>query len=321
MSFWLRLVVSVAILGVLVWVIPWADLRAGALAMDWSVWVLVVACFLIGHNLGAMKWRIMVNIGRSQLGAFDAVRCYAAGLFANLCLPSIVGGDVLRATIAARITRRGEAVVWGSIADRLVDIISLGLLIVLGSLVNRATLPGSAGNVVVAAVFTGVVAGIVGLVAAFRVPLRRWPRRIRRTVGRTLVAMRRMARSPRTVALALTMSLIIQGGFVLLNAWIGRALGIDVPIMVWFFVWPLAKLSGLIPVSLNGLGVRDATQGALLLAIGVPAALGVVASLVWQSVLVAGGLLAGFVWWALGRVRPVPGNGINQAPNPSLGAG
>ena len=89
----------------------------------------------------------------------------------------------------------------------------------------------------------------------------------------------------------------MQSSFVLLNARIGDALLIEVPTSVWFVVWPLAKLTGLLPVSLGGLGVRDATQGALLTGFGVPAARGVVASLVWQSVLIAGGLLAGLYWW------------------------
>jgi hypothetical protein len=90
----------------------------------------------------------------------------------------------------------------------------------------------------------------------------------------------------------------MQGGFVLLNAWIGKSIGVSVPLAVWFLVWPLAKLAGLLPISLGGLGVRDATLGALLVPAGVPLALGVVASLIWQSILIAGGLLAGALWYA-----------------------
>ena len=42
---------------------------------------------------------MMVNTSRKRapFPPADALRCYAAGLFANLYLPSIVGGDVLRA--------------------------------------------------------------------------------------------------------------------------------------------------------------------------------------------------------------------------------
>jgi uncharacterized membrane protein YbhN (UPF0104 family) len=97
------------------------------------------------------------------------------------------------------------------------------------------------------------------------------------------------------------LSLLIQSAFVLLNAWIGRSIGIHVPLAVWFLVWPLAKVAGLLPISLGGLGVRDATMGALLTTFGVTMASGVVASLIWQSVLIVGGLIAGGFWWTQRR--------------------
>jgi uncharacterized membrane protein YbhN (UPF0104 family) len=73
---------------------------------------------------------------------------------------------------------------------------------------------------------------------------------------------------------------------------------------VWFLVWPLAKLAGLLPISLGGLAVREATLAALLAPFGVPIALGVVCSLLWQTVLIAGGLLGGLAWLGLGRRGP-----------------
>lgn len=100
---------------------------------------------------------------------------------------------------------------------------------------------------------------------------------------------------------AFAVALLMQSSFVLLNAWLGYSLGIDVPLAVWFLVWPLAKAAGLLPVSLGGLGVRDATLAALLVPFGVPPAQGLVASLAWTSVMIGGGLLGGLLWWTLGR--------------------
>jgi uncharacterized membrane protein YbhN (UPF0104 family) len=49
--------------------------------------------------------------------------------------------------------------------------------------------------------------------------------------------------------------------------------------------------------------VRDATLAALLASFGVPPAQSLAASLIWQSVMIAGGLLSGLVWWRLSDVR------------------
>jgi hypothetical protein len=49
----------------------------------------------------------------------------------------------------------------------------------------------------------------------------------------------------------------------------------------------------MLPVSLGGLGVRDAALTTLLVPFGVPAAFGLVASLAWNTVLIGGTVIAG----------------------------
>lgn len=310
-----RVVVTLAALAALVVLLPWSGVQEAAGRMRPWVWIGALAAFLAGHRLGVAKWRMLLRAGRCLLTPVQALRFYAAGLFANLVLPSIVGGDVLRAALAARETRRPEAAVLGGVGDRLIDVTVLAFLIVLGGLLARGSLPGWGAGAVTAAVIAGTGVAAIALPMALRRPIRRWPARLRRPIGRSLVGARRLARSPATTLTALAISLTMQTGFVLLNAWIGRSIGIAVPLSVWFLAWPLAKAAGLLPVSLGGLGVRDATLGALLAPLGVPMATGVVASLIWQSILIAGGLLAGGLWLGLGRWSSVEREG---EPGPSL---
>ena len=81
----------------------------------------MLAGFIAGHLVGIVKWRRFVNVGRAGLRRLDAILCYSAGLFANLCLPSIVGGDLLRLGLASRLTKRPEAALWGGVMDRATD--------------------------------------------------------------------------------------------------------------------------------------------------------------------------------------------------------
>lgn len=307
----LKIAISLGVLAALLLLLPWDGLWGAVERMTLPVWLGVLAGFLAGHAVGVLKWRRMLGVGRAVIAPLEAARCYAAGLFANLCLPSIVGGDVLRAVLAGRSTGRPEAVVIGSIGDRLLDVTALAGLAAIGALLARAELPGWGANVVGALVLVGLVSAALFVPLALRRPLASWPRKVRRPLGRALVALRRLSGSPGAAASVLLLSLTIQTGFVLLNAWIGRTVGIDLPLAVWFFAWPVAKVAGLLPVSLGGLGVRDAALGAALASFGVPMASGVAASLIWQSVLIAGGLLAGAGWVALGRRSP-------DAPRPSL---
>jgi len=297
----LRVAVSVGVLAVLLLLLPLGELWGAIRRLPLPVWLGVLAGFAAGHALGVVKWTTMLRIGRASPGLRDGTRCYAAGLFANLCLPSIVGGDVLRAILAGRATGRPEAVVIGSVGDRLCDVLALALLAGVGGMLAGAALPGWGGTVLAALAIVGLVGGGLFVPLAIRRPLEAWPARVRRPLGRALVALRRLSRAPGPALAVIAMSLTIQTTFVLLNAWLGRSVGVDVPLAVWFFAWPVAKVAGLLPVSLGGLGVRDATLGAALVPFGVPMAGGVAVSLLWQTVLVAGGLVAGGAWMGLSR--------------------
>ncbi len=294
---WAKALVSFAILGLLLVLLPWSELGAAASNASWSVWSFVLLGFIGGHLLGVAKWRMLVNASGASLLPVAAIRYYAAGLFANLCLPSIVGGDVLRAALAGKATGRLEVVVLAGLADRLIDVASLAVFIVgAGFLMEDLATAGSSRMLVISVIASGS-AGLLALPFVLRMPLRRWPRKLRRKAGRFAVALRSLRSKPSAAVGAILLSLLIQGSFVLLNAWLAASIGIEVPWITWFLVWPLAKFSGLIPISLGGLGVRDGALAALLVPFGVPAAQGFVVSLLWQSVLIAGGLLSGALWW------------------------
>lgn len=300
---WVKLAVSGGLLALILRVVPWSELAATARALDPRIWLAVLGCFVAGHVAGAFKWRLNVNIGRAGLGRVDAVRCYAAGLFANLCLPSIVGGDGLKALLAGRLTGRYEAAIFGGLAERLLDTAALLALIVCGAAMSGAAIPGWAGRVLLVGAAVAVAGAVLFLPLLLRTRLDRWPRRVRRPLGRAMVAMRRLKRRPQTALLVLAMSLLIQGWFVLLNAWLGRGIGIDLPLGVWLLAVPLAKAVTLLPISLGGFGVREATLAALLAVAGIPESRGVAVSLLWQTIVVATGLLGGLAWLLLG-LRP-----------------
>jgi uncharacterized membrane protein YbhN (UPF0104 family) len=76
---------------------------------------------------------------------------------------------------------------------------------------------------------------------------------------------------------------------------LGRAAGVEASYEVWLTAWPLAKLIALVPISLAGLGVREAALVALMRPFGAPAAAVMAAGLLWQALLVGGGLVGGLV--------------------------
>lgn len=296
-----RVAVSLSLLAAILWWIDWPVFARAIARVPAGVWTGVVAVFLLGHAVSALKWRLLLAAVDVQVSAALALRAHGLGLFANLCLPSLVGGDLVRAAVAIRDQGRAEAVALASLGDRVNDTLALVLLAGAGALAVGGTGDAWALRVLVA---FGV--GLpLGVVAAFwivpRLPRERLPGALARVVGRVAEAQASLRARPGRAAGAFGLSCGIQLVFVLLNVRLAGAIGIDQPLAVWLLAWPLAKLIALLPISLGGLGVRELALAALLAPFGVEAALTVAQSLAWQAVLIGSGAAAGLAAFSLGE--------------------
>lgn len=296
----IKAAVTSVLLALILLVVPWSDLRAGLEQLDRSLWLMVWGVFILGHLASSLKWRLNVNIGRAGLGVTDAVQIYSAGLFANLCLPSIVGGDGLKAALAGRVTGRYESAIFGGLCERLIDTAALMLLAVVGSVLSSDQVEGWGGQVLLVGGLGAMAGAGLFMPLVLRIRLQSWPAKLRRPIGRAMVAMRRLWRRPQLALGLFLMSLSIQSLFVLLNMWLGRGIGIDIPVVFWFLAIPLAKIITLAPISLGGFGLREVTLASLLALVAVPESQGVLVSLLWQTIIVATGLSGGAVWFLLG---------------------
>lgn len=285
----------------LFWLLPLDQLWAAIRRVPASLFVLVLFAYLGSHTLAAAKWRIMVNLAGAELNFRQSAQCYFTGLFGNVFLPSIVGGDVLRAGLALRWGKSKTGTLFGSLLDRLLDVASLGLLAAFGALLLPGTLDPQSRKVFagVAAVFA--LGGIAALMVIWLTPVRKFPFKVRRKLAKLRHAMRAMAGQPARVAFALLLSLLIQGSFAMLTAVLARPCGLDLPAPVWLFAWPLAKVAALAPITQGGIGVREAALAGLLLPFGAPAVLTVAVGLVWEVVLVTGGLIGGLTAFLLSK--------------------
>jgi uncharacterized membrane protein YbhN (UPF0104 family) len=85
----------------------------------------------------------------------------------------------------------------------------------------------------------------------------------------------------------------IQFAFLVLAALLAISCGLVLPLRAWLFAWPLAKLAAILPLTQGGIGIREAALVALLAPFGAPGTLVLAAGLVWEGIIIVGGLLAG----------------------------
>ncbi len=299
----LRIGGAILVLAVLFYFLPLRQVGAALRLLPVYLWILVLAGYLASHFVASLKWRLMVNLAGSGLSVPQAVRCYFAGLFSVLFLPSIVGGDVVRAALALRMGRSKAAVLFGSLLDRILDFLALALLTIVGALLVPGSLSPTSRRV-----FFLVGAGAAILVAAalltvFLLPARRFSFRIRRQLVRLREAQRAMSAQSHFVFAAYLLAIGVQGAFILLTMVLANAAGLHLPLQVWLFAWPMAKISALVPLTQGGIGVREATLAGLLLPFGAPAAMTVAVGLAWEGITIAGALLGGLASYFIGRLK------------------
>lgn len=281
--------------GLLVFLLRRVDLAATGrfvAGADKPLLVVAVALYLAGQALSALKWR---RLGVA-VGFLDPPRRFVAyyfiGMFFNAFGFGTVGGDVVRALYLSGVTKRRALALNTVLADRV-----SGLLVLLGiafvSLVvfHEYELP--------AAIYWGVLALSGALLGGWRLlpgllPLL-LPRenRLRRLVEDDLAPYwSDGALLAEVGAFALVFHLSQIAVLIVLT----RALALDVPWSYCFVFGPLVNILTAIPISLNGLGVREGGYVFFLSHVGVARESAIAFALTWFGVVLASGLAGAVVY-------------------------
>ena len=297
----IRLGVSLALVGALFAFLPLAELAAVVGKVPLRVWILALCCYLGTHGLGAVKWWLLIGLSNTDLPMKHVLRCYFAGLFGNLLLPGLVGGDVVSIAMAVRVTKTKTGVILGTVMHRTSDVIALLIFAGVGLILLPANLEVEFTPLVwrLGLLFALLGVGSLAFVAAIRP--RRLPFKLRRRLARLRRVLRSIARRPKSMLLALALAVVTQGLLVALISWTVGASGLELDFRTWLSVWPLAKLSALVPVTQGGIGAREVALVVLLRPFGESAVDAAAAGLIWDVLVVCGGLVGGGLSFMLGR--------------------
>jgi len=295
----IRVVVSGIVIAVLLRFIPLHTVVDALKHVSPATWIASVAIFFAGHYLNAMKLRLLIGRAAGSHVTSACVRAQYAGLVANLGLPGLAGGDLVRAVYLAPTVGLAR-ITMASVADRIID--TLTLLVLIAIALPIAGMPPAISTAVgqMERIAVGLAAGAV-VAAAIAVAL--W-RRIRHT--RTIAKLRDAWSASRAqgtaIAGAVLISFGVQSAFVMTNVWLAREAGVGTALAAWFVAWPLSKLVAILPISLGGIGVREAALVTLLAPYGAPAEAVLASGILWQSVLI----VTGFVGLAVTQLIGVP---------------
>jgi uncharacterized membrane protein YbhN (UPF0104 family) len=300
----LRWLAAAGVIGILLGLLPLNLLTEAIRRVPVATFLAILLGYLCAHAVGIAKWRMVVNSAGGQLDFRTSAQCYAGGLFGTLFLPSIIGGDVVRLAVGLRRSPNPAAVLAGNVADRFIDVAAQGGLVLVGLLLLPGSLPASLqGRAQKAMFYLGAVflALVFFTLILYRPLLGGRSFHFRRQLARLRHALRRVSGAPHALLGAWLMGTAIQTAFLVLTAKLAESCALVLPLRDWFFAWPLAKLAAVLPLTQGGIGVREAALVGLLSPFGAAPHLVLAAGLVWEAIVISGGLFAGFAAFVLGR--------------------
>ena len=291
MSRWLKLVVTLALYAL---VFYWTDASAIAAELGRAQIepiLLGVLLYMAGQAVSSWKWQILLAPVRLDVPYLKVLAFYFTGMFFNLFLPTIVGGDAVKALLLARATGATARATMSVFMERNVGLCALLIVaIAAAELAPPVELFGMSLRHLTWVLAAGYTAANVVLMSPFvyrmadhviaATPLSR----LRHRADSLYQAIVPYRSAPLRMLAGVGLSFIFQGvviAVVFLNA---QALALDVPLAAVAVFVPLVSLAGMVPVSVNGLGVREALYILLFGRIGVPVESAVSLALLYLAV-------------------------------------
>lgn len=268
-SLWVRALVSA---GLLALVLTQADLGLAARYLadaSWGWFVLSVVVVFVALVVGAVRWHRYLVAALLKAPLLATLRSFFIGAFATNFLPSQVGGDVARTWIVSGPGTRTRAATT-VVIDRANSVVCL--VLVAWIIVGASGFDVPRALVVTLAVVTTLVlvAGVLATLLAVG------GQRARRLLPSRVHSLGREARDAASACMTrvvlletLAYGLVFQG-LMMLAAWlIALSIALDVPFSTLVAILPPVVVLGAVPISIGGLGVREASFVVLLSEAGV----------------------------------------------------
>jgi glycosyltransferase 2 family protein len=264
-----------------------------------AFYVLSLFAIAVAHGLNGLRWRVVLSGMGVRVGYGDMARQVLIGLFFSNLAPTAIGGDAAKVYYLGR-TAGYVAVGASVIADRMLGFVCLAIIGAAIGWTIGAPSPLFALNRTLLTAFAIGLTAIIGLAAASRID--RWllwlrSERLRQWLARGHELMRLGACRRPAIAAAAVVALVNMVMLTVVYQLFFAAVGVVAPpfLAVMAVVVSMAVFVN-VPISVNGIGLREQLHFLLFAALGVPkeASVGIALLLFSHTLLIS---LAGYVVW------------------------
>ena len=299
-----KVVLSLALFAFLMRRLPAGQFSAALREAD-PHWLWTAAGLMLASNvLGSYQWSRLLHAVEIRIPFWKVCAYYHVGLFFNNFLPANVGGDIARVVDASRYAQTKTAAVSTVLLDRLIGTVALAGLALVTTLpaIDRFHF-----TLIYAALVGFFTLSVVVLWALFHPKLLPAVENVLARVGLgglkthldDLASRLAAFRGNRRLFLELLLiAVVVQLSRIGVHVLVAQALGLRIPLLYFLLFVPLLAVIVSLPISLNGIGVREGAGVVLFGLVGVDRAHAFSLQFTTYLVAVTVSLLGGMVFLA-----------------------
>lgn len=304
LKFIIKLAVSLVMLSLVLRLVNIRSLTDQLMSIPFSTLISIVVIYTGGQCMSAYKWTLIARSGGVKAPYGTALKAYFIGMFVNCYGLGVVGGDLARGLLLAEGQSRKAEAVTSVLADRLHGLTVLALI---GSVGALGVLAFGHYTQQIYLVYLLVVLGmgmVIGWFLGPAVMLRLVPKenRWRQKLESVLSV---FPKDPVRLGLITGISICFHATQIFLHWYIAWQLGASIPLEYLLVAIPVVNILSTLPISWNGLGVRENSYAAFLPAAILSKTQAVGLGMIWLLAVVIASAIGGIVAFVTGDFENV----------------
>jgi len=305
-SLLITLVKAIVSIGLLALLFSRVDVsRLWSVARQASVGWLTFALLLYLAMLlaSALRWGVLLRAQHVRLPFSFLTQSFLVATFFNNFLPSNIGGDVIRIADSAKAAGSKTLATTVVLIDRGLGVLGLALIAATGATIMQRMAVGPVGPGILWAGFGlgAIVAtpallmpeAVTKLLQPLRVFHREW---VDERIEKLTYALTRFKETPAALAACFAGAVVVQAILVLFYVAIARSMNIPIGFAELAVIVPVSFIVQMVPLSVNGFGIREATFGFYFTRLGLPLESALVVSFVGAALIMLFSLSGGVAY-------------------------
>lgn len=296
----LQFLVTILLLALVISRIDGEEVTGVLAQVSLSALGLIVGISFLVFGLAARRSQLLAGLPRGMGGLWKAYRFYLTSMFYNQFLPTSIGGDAVRIYLIQK--EQGSIYSAGSsvVLERAVGLIFTLLLAVISGLYLS-----SQGSRQLMGVLYGLLIGVAAVtMLLFQPALTRFLARAQLdsrlgtlwlAANKFLQTLQQYRQQPKLLFRAGLLTLAYQIGDIIVIWMLGGLVNMNVSFVHYLLIIPIVYVVTMLPISINGLGVRESTMVYLFVNAGAEPAQALLLSLLFYGDRLIKGMVGGAV--------------------------